>query len=169
MRGLILEGPEASELALGLDDLLDAGSAEAADQLVLEVGVADVEAGLREVRAEARPLDGEPEVVLLAGVAQARDPDALGKELLEEAPDIPGASDRDDRDTLGREVAAAPDGERLDRELVAHAFDEDDGAEPAEGTRGQDPESVPRRTDQDSPLLGAHRRAASRRPEKDRR
>ena len=101
-------------------------SAEAADQLVLEVGVADVEAG-RQVRAEAGPLEDEPDVVRLARVAQAGEPDALGDEHLEEAPDVPRASDRDDGDPLGREVAAAPGGERLDRELVAHALDEDDG------------------------------------------
>src|SRR3954447_6340263 len=69
LRGLLLEGPEASELALGLDDPLDAGGSEAADQLVLEVGVADEEAGPPELGAQAGPLDGEPEVALLAGVA----------------------------------------------------------------------------------------------------
>ena len=90
LRGLLLEGSEASKLALGFDDPLDAGGAEAADQLVLEVGVADVEAGPHELGAEAGPLDGEPEVALLAGVAQAGEPDALGDEKVEEAPDVPG-------------------------------------------------------------------------------
>ena len=42
---MVLERPEPSELTLGFDDPLDAGGAEAADQLVLEVGVADVEVG----------------------------------------------------------------------------------------------------------------------------
>ena len=41
---LLLEGPERAEVAVRLDDLLDGFRAERADQLVLEVGVADEEA-----------------------------------------------------------------------------------------------------------------------------
>ena len=82
LRGLVLEGPEAPKLALGFDDPLDAGSSEAADQLVLQIGTADVEAGPRELRAEADPLDGKPEVALLGGVTQPGDPDTLGDEQL---------------------------------------------------------------------------------------
>ena len=46
--------------------------------------------------------------------------------------------DRDDGDALGREVAAAPGGERLDSELIAHALDEDNGvrADRSESTEG---------------------------------
>ena len=148
LRGLLLERPEASELPLGFDDPLDAGRSEAADQLVLEVGVADVEAGPPELGAEAGPLDGEPEVALVAGVAQAGEPDALGDEQVKETPDVPGPPNRDDGDALSREVAAAPSGERLDGELIAHALDEDDGARgnrigSAEGARSHGPESLP--------------------------
>jgi hypothetical protein len=118
--GLVLEGPEASELALGFDDLLDAGGSEAADQLVLEVGVADVQAG----RVEA----GAPEVSGLAGVAETGEADALRDERLEEGADVPGPADRDHGDALGREIAAAPGGQRLDGELIAHTFDKDGSA-----------------------------------------
>src|SRR4051812_33978619 len=104
LRGLVLEGPEAPELALGLDDPLDAGGAEAADQLVLEVGVTDVEAR----RLKPDPLDGAAEVALLGGIAEAGDADALRHERLEASPDVPGSADRDHGNPFGREVVAPP-------------------------------------------------------------
>ena len=43
------------------------------------------------------------------------------------AADRLGAADRQDRHAFGIEVATAPPRERLERELIAHAFDQDDG------------------------------------------
>jgi hypothetical protein len=72
-RGLLLEGAERFQVTHGVDDLLDGGGPQCADQLVLQVGDADVEAepfliGAREVGAEAGSLEAAPEVALLAGV-----------------------------------------------------------------------------------------------------
>ena len=76
---LLLEGAERAELTLSLDDLLHRAGTESADQLVLEVGVADVEAqpfhlDARQVGAEAGPIEPAPEVVLLGGVAEPGQP-----------------------------------------------------------------------------------------------
>ena len=80
LRRLLLEGAERSELTLRVDDLLHRGGTEGADQLVLQVGDAHVEAerfhvGAGQVGAEAGPLEPAPEVALLGGVAQPRQPD----------------------------------------------------------------------------------------------
>jgi predicted metal-dependent enzyme (double-stranded beta helix superfamily) len=112
------------------DELLHAAGAERADQLVLEVGLADVEAerlhpGARELRAEAGALERALEVAFLAGVHEAGDLDAV--EAPEETADRLRSADRHDGDALGREVAATAVGERLDRDPVAGALDEDDG------------------------------------------
>src|ERR1022692_3474145 len=69
LRRLLLEGSERSELALSVRDLLDGGDSERTDELVLQVGGADVETqllhiGPAEIRAEARALEAAPEVVL---------------------------------------------------------------------------------------------------------
>jgi SpoVK/Ycf46/Vps4 family AAA+-type ATPase/predicted metal-dependent enzyme (double-stranded beta helix superfamily) len=127
---LPLERPERTEVAVLGDELLDAGGAEGADELVLEVGLADVEAerlhpGAGQLRAAAGALEGTLEVALLARVHETREPDAV--EAAQEASDRLRASDRHDRHAFGREVAAAPLGERLDRDPVADALDEDDG------------------------------------------
>src|SRR6266511_4794784 len=58
LRGLLLQGAERLQLALGVDELFDGRSAEGADQLVLQVCDAYVEAErlhpcASEVRAEA--------------------------------------------------------------------------------------------------------------------
>ena len=79
-RRLLLEGAERSKLALGLDDLFHTGGTQAADQLVLQVGDAHVEPegfqlGAAQVGAEAGPLETAPEVALLTGVTQARQPE----------------------------------------------------------------------------------------------
>ena len=76
-RGLLLEGAERCELTLSVDDPFDGGGAEAADQLVLEVCLAHVEAeslhvGASEVGAEPGPLERAMEVALLPGVAETR-------------------------------------------------------------------------------------------------
>src|SRR5436190_9635147 len=70
-RRLLLKGVERAEVAVVVDDGLDGGGAESADQLVLQVRDADVEAQPLHPRAgegaaEAGPLEAAPEHVLLA-------------------------------------------------------------------------------------------------------
>src|SRR5215208_1539545 len=77
---LFLERAKRSEVALGVGDLLHGLGAESADQLVLQVYDADIEAqrlhlGASEVEAEAGALEAAPKVPLLAGVAEARQPE----------------------------------------------------------------------------------------------
>ena len=71
---LLLQGAERPQLALGVDDSFHRLGTEGADELVLQVGHADVEAqplqvGATEVRAEAGTLERSAEVILLALVA----------------------------------------------------------------------------------------------------
>src|SRR5206468_1463397 len=79
-RGLLLEGAEGSEITLSRDDLFHRRRTEGADQLVLQVRDADVETqslhiDATEVGAETGPLEPAPEVALLCGVAETRQPD----------------------------------------------------------------------------------------------
>jgi hypothetical protein len=98
-----------------LDDFQHAPGAERPDQLAFEIGVADED--LRERAAEAGGL---------ARVDEPDEPRALVPR--ERAPDRLGASDRLDRDALRREVVTEAAGERLDRDPVARALDQNDGA-----------------------------------------
>ena len=98
-----------------------------------KVGVAHVEAQLLQSgpgggRIEPLALERAPEVVLLAGVAQAgeRDVEPAGAELLEVAADVLRAPDRHDRSPLGVQVPAAALRERLECAPVAFAFDKYD-------------------------------------------
>ena len=115
------------------EDPLDCRRSERADQLVLEIGIAHVEAEPlhprpRQMRAEASPLERAAEVALLGGVAQAGQPRFIVPlpDRVEDVADRLRAADRDDRDAFGHEVSPAASGERLERDLVADAFDEDD-------------------------------------------
>jgi hypothetical protein len=79
-RRLLLERAERSKLALRLDDLFHTGRTKAAEQLVLQVSDAHVEPegfhlGATEVGTEAGSLQTAPEVALLTGVTQARQPE----------------------------------------------------------------------------------------------
>ena len=79
-RGLLLEGTERSEVALSVDDPFNGGRTEGADQLVLQVRDAHVEAEslhvfAGKVGAEAGPLEAAPEVALLGDVTEARQSD----------------------------------------------------------------------------------------------
>jgi hypothetical protein len=127
---LVLERAEGAEVSFGLDDPLDAVGAEGANELVLEVGVADEDAGF----LDPSSLEGAAESALLTGVAEAGEPDvqALRAILLEVAPDRLRATHGDDRDPLSGEVATVPLGEGFHRDLVADALDEDYGS--AHGT-----------------------------------
>jgi hypothetical protein len=116
---LLLEGPERLEVSVCLDHFQHALCAERADQLGFEVGLADVE-----VRRQAGTLEGLPELSFLAGVAEAGDPN------VPKAPQVPPdrlcATQHDDLDALGGEVAALALSERLEGNLVAGALDEND-------------------------------------------
>jgi ubiquinone/menaquinone biosynthesis C-methylase UbiE len=136
-RRLLLEGAEGPELSLGVDDAFHGVGPERADQLVLQVGDADVEAeslhlGAGQVRAEPRLLETPLELALFRGVTETRQRhvEPLRAEALEAPPDRLCASDRHDGDTLGLEVPATPFGECLEGVLVARPFDEHDGANP---------------------------------------
>ena len=131
--GLLLEGPEGAQVAVSLDHPLDGRRPERADQLVLEILDADVEAeslqvGTSEVGSEPGPLQAAPEVAFLGRVAEAGEPDPepLRSEVIQEPSYRLRAADRDDRDALGVEVPPVPLGKDLDRDLVADPFDEDD-------------------------------------------
>ena len=99
-RGLLLEGAEGAKLALSVDDLLHGGSAESADQLVLQIRDAHVEAKsfqlvAGQVRAESGPVETAPELALLCGVAETRQPETEPSraELVQEPADRLGAPD----------------------------------------------------------------------------
>src|SRR5262245_57669814 len=131
--GLLLECPEGAQVAVLLDDALDDLRPERADELVLEVGVADEEAEQfhavpREVCPETRVLQAPPEAALLAHVAEPgeREVETRWAVEVERAADCLRAADRDDRDALRRKVPPASVGKRLERDAVAEPLDEHD-------------------------------------------
>jgi hypothetical protein len=131
--GLLLHGAERSEIALGLDHLLDGSGAERPDQLVLQVYNAHVEAetfhpGARDGGPEAGTLETAAEVALLARVAEARQSHVppLRAELSEDASDGLCATDRHNGDALGLEVPATTHSERFQSDPVADSLDEHD-------------------------------------------
>lgn len=134
LRGLFLEDAERAQLTLGLDHFLHLLRAEGADQLVLQVGHADVEAELLHLvatagGADARRLQPLLEEVLLAGVAETGQPDVdpLRAEHLQEPPDTGGTSERYDGDPLRVEPSAVPGGQHFERDPVAVPLDQHDG------------------------------------------
>ena len=111
-RRLFLEGAKRVEVTQSADDLLDGVGAEGADQLVLQVRDADVEAQCFPIRAsqarsEAGPLEGPLEVVLLCRVTEARqlEVEAPRAVQIQVAADGLCTSDRDDGNTLGVQVS----------------------------------------------------------------
>src|SRR5438552_99869 len=130
---LFLEGTEGSEVALRVEDGFDRGGAESADQLVLQIFDADVEAQpfhieAGEMRAEPGPLEAAPEHDLLTCVTETGQPRTrpLRAEASQEAPNRLRAPDRHDRDSLIVEIATAAGSEGRERDLVADSFDEHD-------------------------------------------
>jgi hypothetical protein len=128
--GLVLEGAERVEFTLCLEHLFHGGGAERADQLILQVCLADVEtesfhAGPSEVGAEAGPLEATLEVALLARVAESSKShvEAPGTKTIQEASDVPGSPDGHDGNALGFEVPASAPGQGFEGELVADPFD----------------------------------------------
>ena len=131
--GLLLERAKRAKVSLRVDNLFHGGGAEGADQLVLEVGVAHVEAepfhiGAREFGAEARPLETAPELALLCSVTETREPDVepLRTEQRQKASYRLRTSDRNNGDALGVEIPTLPPSERFERAPVANPFDEHD-------------------------------------------
>jgi N-acyl homoserine lactone hydrolase len=130
---LSLEGPEGAEIAHPVDDPLHRRGPQGSDQLVLQVFDADVEAQplqvlAGEVGAEASSLQSVSETALLAGVAEAGQPDvqAFRTEPIQERADVRRASHRHDGHTLGFEITVRSRCESLEGALVALAFDEHD-------------------------------------------
>ena len=142
-RRLLLEGAEGAKIALSVDDLFHGSSAEGADQLVLQVCDAHIEAeslhvGSSEVGAEAGPLEAALEVALLSGVAETGKPDVepARAEPVEEAADRLRAAHRHEGDALGAEIPVAPLGQRFQRDLVADSFHQHDPSDRLEQSRG---------------------------------
>jgi hypothetical protein len=130
-RRLLLEGAEGSKVTLGVNDLFHRGGTESADQLVLQVGDAHVETqpfhiNGGEVGAEASPLETAPEVALLRGVTEARQPRVrpLRAEPLQEASYGLRTPDWHNGNALGAKTPTAAPSERLERDLVADPLDE---------------------------------------------
>ena len=124
-----------TELALRFGDPFHGVGAERADQLVLEVRIADVEAealhvGPREVGAEPGPLETASEVALLGRVAEPCEPDVqpLRAEPPQEPADRLRTADRHDGNALGTEIPASSLGECLHCRLIADSFHEHDRA-----------------------------------------
>jgi hypothetical protein len=129
-RGLLLECAKRAEVTFSLNDLFHGGGADGTDQLVLQVCRADEEAqplhaGPSEPAAEAGPLETAPEVSLLSGIAETGQPDVqpARAEQVQELSDGLGASDRDNGDPLGIEVATTALSQGLQRALVAQSLD----------------------------------------------
>jgi hypothetical protein len=133
MRRLGLQPPQRQELALPFDDPLDTLHPKGADQLVLQVGNADVKAETLEtipvqIVAEACSLEGPSEVWFFALVAQAAEHDvrSLASNVTDEAADGVRSVDGRDLDTPLIQVQPAALRERLEGDLVALPFDDDD-------------------------------------------
>ncbi len=130
-RGLLLQCPERSEVALSLGDLCHGRDAYGADELVLQVFDAYVEAarlhlGARQVGAEPGSLETSTEVALFSRVTEARkhEIEAVRPVLLEEATDGLRTADRNDRDAFGGKIPTTAGGEGFERNPIADAFDE---------------------------------------------
>jgi hypothetical protein len=132
----LLQRPKTVQIVVGPKDLLDPRRTERADQLLLQVGDAHEEAEplhvrTREPGAEAGALEGSTKHVLLTGIAEPCEPQAIpaGAELLEELPDAMCASEALDPNARGCKVDTAPLGEGLDCHLVTLPFDDHHGAQ----------------------------------------
>jgi hypothetical protein len=128
---LLLERAEGSKLSLGGNDPFYGSGAESADQLILQVDDAHIEAecfhvGAGEIGAEAGPLEPAPEVSLLCGVTETREPDVQPSRAkqIQEAPNGLRAPDRHDGNPLGVKVPTTAFSERFQCTLIADPLDE---------------------------------------------
>src|SRR6266852_2157115 len=122
------------KLTLRVDDLFHDGGTEGANQLVLQVGDADIETeslhlGARQLGAEAGELETALEVALFSGVAHTGQSEAqpLRAVSCQEASNVRRAADGHDGNALRIEIVTAAGGESFERKLVAHPLNEDDG------------------------------------------
>jgi kynurenine formamidase len=125
---LLLERLECGEVAFVLCDLEDCVGAVGADELVLEVDVADVEAErlhvvAREASAEAGTLERPGVAPLFPGVAEAGDTESTRS--VEKTPERLGAADRHDLHALQVEMTPQASCQRLERDAVTDSLDED--------------------------------------------
>jgi len=130
--GLLLERAEPTRLALCVDDPRDPLASERTHELVLEIGLAHVEAERLQPIAvdgssDPSSLERTPDLVLLPCIAQTGDLDVRA-DIAEGVAERVSASDRDHGDALGVQVATAPFGQHLEREPVADPLHEYDGA-----------------------------------------
>jgi len=132
-RRLLLEGTEGSKLSLSIDDLFHGGGTESADQLVLQICDAHVETqpfhfDASEVGAEANPVETAPEVALLCGVIETRQPDVkpLRAEQIQEPSYGLRTPNWHNGNALSVKIPTAALSERFERALVADPFDEHD-------------------------------------------
>jgi hypothetical protein len=132
-RRLLLEGAEGSKLSLSVDDLFYGGGTQSTDQLVLEVCDAHVETesfhlSASEVGAEASPLETAPELALLCGVTETRQPDVkpLRAEQIQEPCYGLRAPNWHNRNALSVKISTTALSERFERALVADPFNEND-------------------------------------------
>src|SRR5262249_9649382 len=133
MRWLLLVGAKGSQLPILGEDLRHHPGAQAPDELVLEVGFADVEAeplhvGAAEIPTEAGALEGDPQAARFSRVAEAghHEVRAVRAVKLEEPAHRLRAPGRNDGNSLAREIPAAAQRERLQRDLVADALHQHD-------------------------------------------
>jgi len=144
--GLLLERAERSKVTLSVNDLLHRGVTECADQLVLQVCDAHEETEpfhvvAREAGAEAGPLETAPELALLCGVTETRQPDVqpLRAEPIQEASYRLRPPKGNNGNSLGLEIPTTAPSERLERDLVAGPLNEHDAMHANEsGTRATD-------------------------------
>jgi hypothetical protein len=132
-RSLLLEGAEGPKLTLSVNDLFHGGGTKSADQLFLQVCVARVETqpfhiDAREVGAEAGPLKSAPEVALLGGVIETRQPDVepLRAEKIQEPFYGLRTPNWHNGNPFSVEIPTTALSERFERALVADPFNEHD-------------------------------------------
>lgn len=129
-----MHAAERAEIALRVEEFLGQGNTNRADKLLLQILDAHMKAqtlqvGTRSGRANIGHGKASTDDSLLRGITQSSQSDAcpLRPELHQVTGDPTGPADRKDRDAFRIEVTATADRQRLKRDLVADAFDEDDG------------------------------------------
>jgi hypothetical protein len=129
----LLERPKPTEITVGAKDCFDGRRTERPDELILQICDAHVEPKLlqvhtSEVGAKTGALECPAKHRLLFCIAQSREPRAIipWTELVEESCDAVGASEPNNADVRRYKVHPASLGQRLDRDLVAHALNDHD-------------------------------------------
>ena len=142
--GLLLQDAERAQVAVGLHDPLHPRCAEGSNQLVFEVEHAHEETERLhprsvQARPEPGPLETTDEVALLPRVAEAGEfeVEAGGTEQAEELGDRLRASDRNDGDAFGGQIAAPPCREHLGRYPIAVTLDQHNTPQMVGGGKGE--------------------------------